>query len=61
MRAFIIGSPQSEATKGGDLRSCCGGGGKGFRLVFMLGFRIIESIFEGDSACLSDTMDGREC
>ena len=47
-----MGLPQSEATKGGDLRSCCGGGGKGFRLVFMLGFWIIETIFEGHSACL---------
>ena len=60
MRAFIMGLPQSEATKGGDLRSCCGGGGKGFRLVFMLGFWIIETIFEGHSACLSNTVNGGE-
>ena len=55
-----MGLPQSEATKGGDLRSCCGGGGKGFRVVFMLGFWIIETIFEGHSACLSNTVNGGE-
>ena len=53
------GISHSEAIDGGDPRPLFGGGRKGFRLVCTLGFRIMESVFEGHAACLSDIVDER--